>query len=114
MQNVIIQMGIPLLTLDGKQIHRVKRFKLLCKACHRINKKIDNICCENCGNNTLCKVSVYINASGQVTYYKNPRRVVNLRGTKYSIPKPKGGRHRDLVFAEDQFLTGQKKYLLEK
>ena len=61
MQNVLIQMGIPLLTLDGKKIHRVKRFKLLCRACHKINKKIDNLCCENCGNATLCKVSVYIN-----------------------------------------------------
>jgi RNA-binding protein NOB1 len=34
MQNVIIQMGIPLLSLDGKKIRRVKRFKLLCRACH--------------------------------------------------------------------------------
>ena len=33
MQNVIIQMGFKLLSLDGKLITRVKRFKLLCRAC---------------------------------------------------------------------------------
>lgn len=33
MQNVIIQMGFKLLALDGRRITRVKRFKLLCRAC---------------------------------------------------------------------------------
>ena len=33
MQNVIIQLGFKLLSLDGRRITRVKRFKLLCRAC---------------------------------------------------------------------------------
>ena len=33
MQNVIIQLGFKLLSLDGRRILRVKRFKLLCRAC---------------------------------------------------------------------------------
>jgi rRNA maturation endonuclease Nob1 len=33
MQNVIIQMGFTLLSLDGYRLTRVKRFKLLCRAC---------------------------------------------------------------------------------
>ena len=37
MQNVIIQMGFTLLTLDGLRLARVKRFKLLCRACMKLN-----------------------------------------------------------------------------
>ena len=33
MQNVIIQLGFKILSLDGRRITRVKRFKLLCRAC---------------------------------------------------------------------------------
>lgn len=33
MQNVIIQMGFQILSLDGRRITRVKRFKLLCRSC---------------------------------------------------------------------------------
>lgn len=48
--------------------------------------------CTFCGSHTLIKVSVYINSNGEITFFKNPKRKANLRGTKYSIPKPKGGR----------------------
>jgi RNA-binding protein NOB1 len=60
-------------------------------------------------------VSVFINNSGEVTYFKNPRRKVNLRGTKYSIPKPKGGRQcKDLILREDELMVGEKKILMYK
>ena len=71
--------------------------------------------CVFCGAHTLSKVSVYINNNGEVTYFKNPKRIVNLRGTKYSIPYPKGGRgNTDLILREDELLTGEKKYKVKK
>ena len=41
MQNVIIQVGFKLLSLDGRRITRVKRFKLLCRACQRLNLNVE-------------------------------------------------------------------------
>ena len=86
MQNVIIQMGFQLLDLDGMVVSRVKRFKLLCKACQYINMETDRMFCKRCGAAMLSKVSVYINSEGELTYFNNPKRRINLRGTVYSIP----------------------------
>jgi len=64
--------------------------------------------CQFCGAYALVKVSVYIANSGEVTYFLNPKRRINLRGTKYSIPKPKAGRgNNNLILREDQLLTGE-------
>lgn len=111
MQNVIIQMGFTLLSLDGRRLTRVKRFKLLCKACKMLNLNVERQFCEACGNSMLAKVSVYINESGNVTYFENPKRKINLRGTRYSIPKPLCGREgiaKNLILREDEFMIGEK------
>jgi len=93
MQNVIIQMGFILLTIDGMRLTRVKRYKLLCRACFRLNMDIEREFCDFCGAHALSKVSVFINDDGKITFFDNPKRRVNLRGTIYSIPKAKGGRN---------------------
>ena len=115
MQNVIIQMGFQLLNLDGMRLTRVKRFKLLCKACNWMNSKTDRLFCEKCGANTLAKVSVYLNENGEVTYFKNPKRKINLKGTIYSIPNQKGGRGcQDLILREDDLLKGEYKQMVHR
>jgi len=87
----------------------VKRFKFLCRACNKLNRDVEREYCEFCANHTLQKVSVYINDNGEISYFDNPKRRINLRGTKYSIPKPKFGRkNNDLVLREDELMTGQK------
>ena len=56
----------------------------------------------------LGKVPVFINDTGELTYFDNPKRRINLRGTKYSIPKPKGGRAQaDMILREDQLMVGE-------
>jgi RNA-binding protein NOB1 len=115
MQNVIIQMGFQLLGLDGMLITRVKRFKLLCTACGTINMETDRMFCFKCGGSTLSKVSVYMNSDGQLTFFNNPRRKINLRGKIYSIPDPKGGRGcKDLILREDDLLRGEYKQMAHK
>ena len=100
-------MGFKLLSLDGRRITRVKRFKLLCRACQKLNLNIEKMFCDFCGSHTLIKVSVYINNSGEITFFKNPRRKPRLRGTKYSLPKPQGGREGDgLILREDELMQG--------
>jgi hypothetical protein len=71
--------------------------------------------CEKCGGATLAKVSVYLNDNGEVTYFRNPKRKINLKGTIYSIPKPVGGRGcKDLILREDDLLKGEYKQLVHK
>jgi RNA-binding protein NOB1 len=102
-------MGFTLLSLDGQRVTRVKRFKLLCRACKTINLDIERRFCEKCGNSTLVKVSVYIADSGEITYFENPKRKINLRGSKFSIPKQKAGRKaKNLILREDELMMGDK------
>ena len=71
--------------------------------------------CDFCGSHTLAKVSVYINETGDITYFKNPKRKINLRETKYSIPKAVHGRNnKDLILREDELLVGEKRHLVKK
>lgn len=115
MQNVIIQIGFKLLSLDGRRITRVKRFKLLCRACQKLNLNIEKMFCDFCGAHALIKVSVYINQNGELTYFMNPKRVPKLRGTKYSIPKPVGGRgNNDLILREDELMIGEKRFIMKR
>jgi len=42
-----------------------------------------------------------------VTFFDNPKRRINLRGTIYSIKKQKGGNNAgNLILREDELLTG--------
>ena len=56
---------------------------------------------------TLTKVSVFINDNGEVTFFDNPKRKVNLRGTIFTIPKPVCGRISKLIVTRaDETLMG--------
>lgn len=80
-----------------------------------MNKKNDAMFCEKCGGATLAKVSVYINDKGEITYFKNPKRKINLKGTIYSIPKQKGGRGcKDLILREDDLQKPEYKQLVHR
>lgn len=101
-------MGFTLLTLDGYRLTQVKRFKLLCRACTKLNMEVDRQYCDFCGSHLLGKVSVYIGEDGKLSYFDNPKRRINLRGTVYSIPKSKAGRkNQNMVLREDQLMIGQ-------
>ena len=95
-------MGFVLLTPDGMRLTRVKRFKLLCRGCFHLNLDVDRMFCGKCGGSCLTKVSVFINENGQVTFFDNPKRRIDLRGTVYSIKKQKGGNNAgNLILRED-------------
>eukprot|EP00164_Ancoracysta_twista_P003084 GFYU01004116.1.p1 GENE.GFYU01004116.1~~GFYU01004116.1.p1 ORF type:complete len:491 (+),score=171.08 GFYU01004116.1:99-1475(+) len=108
MQNVLMQMGLKLLSPDGLVIRNVKQFILKCEACFKITPDNEKLFCPSCGNNTLYKVSVSVDDQGNVTTQERQRRL-NLRGTKYSIPSAKGGRHNnDLILREDELISSHK------
>lgn len=104
MQNVLLQMGLRLLAPGGTQIHQLHRWVLKCHACFTVTAEIGRIFCPKCGNGgTLRKVAVTVNENGIMLGARRPR--VSLRGTKFSLPLPQGGRDavtKNLVLREDQ------------
>lgn len=103
MQNVLLQMGLRLGTPDGRCISHVSRWVLRCSACFFVTKEAGRLFCPQCGNATMEKVEVTTGPDGAEQY--GIRRKHNLRGTRFSLPKPKGGRQDGVpVLREDVML----------
>jgi RNA-binding protein NOB1 len=131
MQNILLQMGLNLVGLEGRRIEKIKTWVLRCHACFkygnvtftspplsdifysRICKDNSKKFCPSCGNPTLLRASVTVAAPGaspdakpmQVHLKRNLQ--YKLRGTKYSIPSPKHGSAKTgsgtgLILREDQ------------
>ncbi|GAV57932.1 NOB1_Zn_bind domain-containing protein [Cephalotus follicularis] len=104
MQNVLLQMGLRLVAPGGIQIRELHRWILKCHACYTMTAEIGRIFCPKCGNGgTLRKVAVTVGENGVVLQSRRPR--ITLRGTKFSLPLPLGGREaitKNLILREDQ------------
>jgi len=107
-QNVLLQMGLHLLSIDGMVIKATKQWVLKCHACSKIHKEMDRLFCSQCGNNTLIKVAITIDENG-IAHIQQPKRGPVLRGTIYSLPAPKGGRKQAVILCEDQIKKRKKK-----
>lgn len=104
MQNVILQIGLRLLAPGGMQIRQLHRWVLKCHACNKVTQAIGRIFCPKCGNGgTLRKVSVTVGENGIVLADRRQRNFI--RGTKFSLPMPQGGRDaitKNPILREDQ------------
>jgi len=115
MQNVLLQMGLNVQSAEGYFIKRTKRWALRCPQCSHIHLDNEKVFCQSCGNHGLAKISVSIDEDGEMVFYHNPKWRARLRGTVYSIPKPKGGRrNNDLILREDQLRMGGRDVALRK
>jgi len=106
MQNVMMQMQLRLVTLEGRAVTSIRRFVLKCDSCKAICRKLNKKFCPACGNATLARLSFSICPDGEFRYHYKKNRQVNTRGMRYSLPKPRGGRKGDLLLYEDQLLSG--------
>ncbi|KAJ6821884.1 RNA-binding protein NOB1 [Iris pallida] len=104
MQNVILQIGLRLLAPGGMQIRQLNRWVLKCHACNKVTQEIGRIFCPKCGNGgTLRRVSVTVGENGVVIAARRQHFI--LRGTKFSLPMPQGGREavtKNPILREDQ------------
>lgn len=104
------QVGLPLLSLDGMAVRRVKQWILRCAACFKTCTEMGRLFCPVCGNASLDRVSCSVNAKTGATHvHLRKNYKVNLRGSKFSIPAPnptKGRFEGDLLLREDQLLSG--------
>lgn len=103
MQNVLLRMRCKLYTPDGVRVKTIKNWLLRCHGCFAITHKLDTRFCPKCGGPTLNRVSFLLDESGKVHLFLRSDYQYNLRGTKYSLPMPKGGRQgAPLILREDQ------------
>ena len=118
MQNVILQMGLNLLSPSMSRINNIRTYVLRCHACFQTVKDISRQFCPRCGKPTLTRVSCSTNAKGEFKIHLKKKMQWNHRGDRYSIPKPvpgqangkigkgkgggKGGWGQELILAEDQ------------
>jgi len=90
MQNIILQVGIPLLAIDGYKIKRVKSYILECYTCWKLCRDLTKKFCPSCKYATLLKVSCSYNVNGDLILYRKKNWKMNKRGQVYNIPLPKG------------------------
>ncbi|KAJ2032552.1 20S-pre-rRNA D-site endonuclease nob1 [Coemansia sp. S610] len=103
MQNVMLKMGISLVTPDGIAITRLSTWVLRCHACFHLTGDMTKQFCPSCGHPTLKRCSVTTGTNGRLQVHLKANYKYNLRGTVFSIPKATGGQHskRDVITRED-------------
>uniref|UniRef100_A0A2K6TZR5 RNA-binding protein NOB1 n=1 Tax=Saimiri boliviensis boliviensis TaxID=39432 RepID=A0A2K6TZR5_SAIBB len=94
MQNVLLQLGLHVLAVNGMLIREARSYILRCHGCFKTTSDMSRVFCSHCGNKTLKKVSVTVSDDGtlHMHFSRNPK-VLNPRGLRYSLPTPKGGKY---------------------
>jgi RNA-binding protein NOB1 len=118
MQNVLLQMNLELVTVDGMKVRKLKNWVTRCGACFTVYTSADTVhgplptkrlFCERCGSDFLQRIAASVDGkTGRVKLHLSKKYQHNLRGTKFSLPKPGSGNRfqGDLLLREDQLLTG--------
>ncbi|KAI3379258.1 hypothetical protein SNEBB_010753 [Seison nebaliae] len=91
-QNVLIRLKIPILASNNKLLKRAKHFIYRCSSCFQDDVNPKSEFCTNCGHATLDKCAVMVDENGKKNYMFGKKKKT-LRGTKYSLPAFKGGKH---------------------
>lgn len=103
MQNVLLQMRLELYTPNGCRVKNVKNWLLRCHACFTTTRNMEARFCPKCGGPTLIRTSYMIDETGACHLFLRSDFQYNLRGTKFNLPKSKGGRQgAALILREDQ------------
>ncbi|XP_054856109.1 RNA-binding protein NOB1 isoform X2 [Eublepharis macularius] len=94
MQNVLLQMGLHVLAVNGLLIRHARSYVLRCHGCFKTTSEMTRLFCPHCGNKTLKKVAVTVDGEGNLRLHfsRNPK-VLNPRGLRHSLPVPRGGKH---------------------
>ncbi|XP_060041269.1 RNA-binding protein NOB1 isoform X2 [Erinaceus europaeus] len=85
MQNVLLQMGLHVLAVNGMLIREARSYILRCHGCFKTTSDMNRVFCSHCGNKTLKKVSVTVGDDGtlHMHFSRNPK-VLNPRGLRVS------------------------------
>ena len=109
MQNVLLQIGLKVLSANGMFVKTARQWVLRCMACYTVHTKdLNRLFCSNCGVNHLSKVAASVDEGGKLKLHLKKNYKVDTRGLKYSLPNP-GKQDRfcgELLLREDQLLSG--------
>lgn len=113
-QNVLLQIGLSVMTFDGYAVKNVKIWGLVCRACCHFTRDSTKQFCAKCGHAMMMRVPITVDGEGRVTLHHHKRKA-NLKGTIYAIPKNRGGREaNNLILAEDQMMMGGRDRMLRQ
>ena len=82
MQNVLMQIGLNIASLEGKVIKEMRTFILRCYACFKTTGVVTKVFCPHCGNKTLKKVAVSIDDEGKQQIHINFRKPLSAKGKR--------------------------------
>jgi RNA-binding protein NOB1 len=117
MQNVILQMNLELLSVDGIKVRKLKSWVQRCGACYKVYTNSESagplgskrLFCDHCGSDMMQRIAASVDGkTGRLRLHLSKNYKHNLRGTKFSLPKA-GTQNRfqgDLLLREDQLLMG--------
>ena len=117
MQNVILQMNLELLSVDGMKVRRLKSWVSRCGACFTVFPDSENngpykakrLFCSRCGSGMIQRIAASVDGkTGRLRLHFSKKYKNDLRGTKFSLPKAGSGNRfeGDLLLREDQMLMG--------
>ncbi|SPJ08812.1 RNA-binding protein NOB1, putative [Plasmodium sp. DRC-Itaito] len=119
MQNVLYQIGLNVITIDGYKINSIKLWGYFCTSCYFFMRTNNLLFCSKCGNNNLRKVNVHVDNNLKKLVVKIPHIRVNIKNTIYSIPKKKNNKNNKnkfedklQIFREDELLIGGRKQFI--
>jgi len=109
MQNAMIQMGMRIISLNGKSIRNIRYWIKRCTGCFTFVSDTSAMFCPKCGQTTLQRAFVKVTDDGR-RIYKFSKRDLSNRGKVFPYPKRKGGRgNKDLILAEDEWKMAVRK-----
>lgn len=117
MQNVLLQMNMELLSVDGVKVRRLKTWVSRCGACFTVfphNEQTGpfegkRLFCSRCGSDMIQRIAASVDGkTGRLRLHFSKKYRNNIRGTKFSLPKAgTGDRFQgELLLREDQLLSG--------
>lgn len=90
LQNVAVQMGVRLLSLDGRIISSIRRFIYECYLCWKKYGIFDEKVrlCNNCGYNSLSKVAYSLDNQGHLVLHRKKgwkpnQRIMQVKERKF-------------------------------
>jgi len=92
-QNVLLQMGLFVVSSFGMLIREARSYALRCSSCFKITQSLQKKFCPNCGHPTLERAIVNVDADGNKTFSLLRRRPISLKGTVFPLPRPQGGKY---------------------
>ncbi|BFU20394.1 Nin one binding (NOB1) Zn-ribbon like, putative [Entamoeba histolytica] len=103
MQNVMMQMGIRVMSVEGKMIRKIMKWMLKCLICQEQIFDMTKMFCPKCGYHDLRRISYYVLANGSIKENFNANKTLSKRGRIYNVTVPKGGKDKGIILTEDVY-----------